>query len=227
MARQRKAKPKPPPTVAERVAAALDDPALAALAKLRAGETLTYNDQRAIKRFERSIGEQLGRELVRSVPQRLYREWSGRQTKVLHEQAERYGLPFAGRAIDLPALVRALHDFLAEHGRRLVAQDEEGMLLAGGESPELERVHKFTADLKELELAKQRKQLCDVGKMRRWHDDLAGLWRDFGETLMRIGDPLALQAFEDVLSAAERLTDDFFDDSDDEHDAPAAQATSA
>ncbi len=38
---------------------------------------------------------------------------SGRQAKVLQEQAARYGIPFGGSTIDLPEVVRALHDFLA------------------------------------------------------------------------------------------------------------------
>lgn len=44
---------------------------------------------------------------------------SGRQTKVLNEQAERYGIPLGGRTINLPAVVRALHEFLARNARKL------------------------------------------------------------------------------------------------------------
>ena len=49
---------------------------------------------------------------------------SGRQTKVINEQAARYDLPFGGPTIDLPDVVRALHDFLAKHAQRLASGDD-------------------------------------------------------------------------------------------------------
>ena len=58
---------------------------------------------------------------------------SGRQTKVLNEQADRYGLPLGGPVIDLPKLARALHDFLAANAKKLNTDDTA--LLGGGNSP--------------------------------------------------------------------------------------------
>lgn len=55
----------------------------------------------------------------RSIPQKHWVEMSGRQAKVLNDQGKRYGLPIDCAVIDLPEFVRAFHDFLAVHARRL------------------------------------------------------------------------------------------------------------
>ncbi len=62
---------------------------------------------------------------------------SGRQTKVINEQAERYGIPFGGATINLPTVVRALHDFLADNAVKLARDDDP--LMQGVGSPALER----------------------------------------------------------------------------------------
>ena len=49
---------------------------------------------------------------------------SGRQRKVLIEQAEHYGIPFSGRTIDLTRVVKALHDFLAKNARYLAEREQ-------------------------------------------------------------------------------------------------------
>jgi hypothetical protein len=79
-------------------------------------------------------------EIYRTIPQRHYVAMSGRQSKILHEQASRYGLPFAGRVINLEELLRAFHSFLAANARRLSSPDPTtDPLLLGGATPALER----------------------------------------------------------------------------------------
>jgi hypothetical protein len=72
-----------------------------------------------------------------AIPQKHWRQMSGRQTKVLNKQAERYGIPFGGASISLPAVVRALHDFLADNAQKLAREDDE--LMSGAATPALER----------------------------------------------------------------------------------------
>lgn len=74
---------------------------------------------------------------------------SGRQTKILQEQAARYGLPFSSRVVDLPALVRALHDFLAKNHKRLGAEADP--LLEGNDSVSFERYRSAKADMAEMD----------------------------------------------------------------------------
>ena len=62
---------------------------------------------------------------------------AGRQTKVLHDQADLYGFPLRGPSIDLPAFVRFFHDWLARNKNVLRAVGEDPM--SGPPSPALEK----------------------------------------------------------------------------------------
>lgn len=92
-----------------------------ALQKRQLGQVPTARETAALRRVERAREEETRRRIYSSVPQKHYRELSGRQTKVLREQAERYGIPFDGRVVDLAAVLTGFHDLLAEHGRVLLA----------------------------------------------------------------------------------------------------------
>src|SRR5687767_10418373 len=73
---------------------------------------------------EREKEERLRWQYYASIPQKHWRAMSGRQTKVINEQAERYGLPFGGPSVNLPAFVRAFHDFLADNAIKLAKDDD-------------------------------------------------------------------------------------------------------
>ena len=110
----------------ESLSAKLDkELAAAAYRKVMAGRTPTARERAALKRYEAEQEERRRWRYYRAIPQKHWRAMSGRQTKVLHEQAERYGIPFGGRTIRLPAVVRALHDFLAANAGRLASDDEK------------------------------------------------------------------------------------------------------
>jgi hypothetical protein len=105
--------------------------------KVLAGQELTAKERAALKRHEKEKEERLRWQFYGAIPQKHWRTMSGRQTKVLNEQAARYGIPFGGAAISLPAVVRALHDFLADNALKLAKDDDE--LMQGSGSPALER----------------------------------------------------------------------------------------
>jgi len=96
------------------------------------GQQPTAEERAALRRHERHQEEQRRWQYYESIPQKHWRQMSGRQTKVLAEQADRYGLPFGGRTVNLPKLVRALHEFLAANARKLAGED--GMMDAGAEA---------------------------------------------------------------------------------------------
>ena len=74
-----------------------------ALDKRRRGlEPATY-ELRALAKFERRREEETRWNYYRSIPQKHWREMSGKSTSQLHSQQERYGIPFGERSIDLPA----------------------------------------------------------------------------------------------------------------------------
>src|SRR5690242_10540213 len=85
-----------------------------AMRKVVNREELTRPERTALKRHEKDKEERLRWQYYASIPQKHWRQMSGRQSKVINEQAERYGLPFGGPTINLSAVVRAWHNFLAE-----------------------------------------------------------------------------------------------------------------
>ncbi len=124
MPRSRTPPPATPDSVVEREVLAR------AYQKVLRKEPLTNPEQAALKRHEKGREEALRWQYYRSIPQKHWREMSGRQAKVLNEQALLYGLPFGTASISLPDVVRRLHDLLATHGRQLLA-DESDPLLGG------------------------------------------------------------------------------------------------
>lgn len=104
----------------------LQDRALAAeaLKKRQIGQKPTAAESAALRRIERAQEEARRWDYYGSIPQKHWRTMSGRQAKVINEQALLYGIPFAGATIDLPAVVRAIHDLLATHGRKILKSDD-------------------------------------------------------------------------------------------------------
>lgn len=101
-----------------------------AVAKSVAGEQLSRAELAALRDYERGIEAGAVERYLAAVPQKTYRAWCGRQTKILHDQAELYGAPLDGPTVNLPELVRWLHDWLARHKHQLSAiakgADEDG-----------------------------------------------------------------------------------------------------
>ena len=112
--------------------------AAAAIRKVAAGQKLTTKEQSALRRYEKQQEEDRRWQYYASIPQKHWRQMSGRQTKVINEQAVRYGIPFGGASINLPDVVRGIHDFLAANVLKL-NQDDELFSDNGASSPALER----------------------------------------------------------------------------------------
>jgi len=179
------------------------DLAWAALEKRRAGLRPSRDEARALRRIEQAREEDLRWQHYHSIPKRHWREMSGRQAKVLNEQAHRYGLPIGGRTIDLPAFVAALHDFLAANARKLAAGDDDDPALAGASSPNLERKRG-----EDWRMARLRRRILEHSYLPQAtvHDLLARLAariRHAGEALQRQFGPAALTILNDALTDAE------------------------
>ena len=162
------------------------DKQLAATAykKVMAGQEPTAQERSALGRFEKQQEEDRRWQYYASIPQKHWRQMSGRQTKVLHEQAERYGLPFGGATISLPDFVRAFHNFLAENARKL-AEDDDDLLHGAGSSPALERYREERAQLARLDRLEREGQLVSRDSVRQGLAQIAGLLRTAGESLQR------------------------------------------
>jgi len=180
---------------------------------------LSRDEQAALKRHERGKEERLRWQYYRSIPQKHWREMSGRQTKVLNEQASRYGLPLGGPIISLPELARAFHDFLAANALKLAGEDP---LLTGTSSPALEDYRRERAALAKLERQERERRLLPREEVRQTLARIAAVLRAAGDSLQRQYGPDALNILREALLDAERDIEHHFGDQEaaDGQDAP-------
>jgi hypothetical protein len=132
--------------------------------KVMDSKELTKPERAALKRHEKEKEERLRCQHYVSIPQKHWRQMSGRQTKVINEQAARYGIPFGGATINLPAVVRALHDFLADNAVKLARDDDA--LMQGNGSPALERYREERTALVRLDRMEREGQLLPRDEAR-------------------------------------------------------------
>ncbi len=204
--KKQRAKPAPPPSASEQMDREL---AGSALDKRRRGVTPNTQELAALRRIEQQREEELRWDYYRTIPQKHWREMSGRQAKVINEQADRYQLPFDGAKVDLPAVVKALHNFLAEHGRKLL--DDAGELTPESTSPMLERIREEDWRLKRVKRLLAEGQVLPRGVVHDWFSQVAGLLRKAGELLEKQFGPEALEIHDKALASAERLITDGLD----------------
>jgi hypothetical protein len=179
-------------------------------------QALSGPERQALKRHEREREERLRWQFYRSIPQKHWREMSGRQAKVLREQADRYGLPLGDATVNLPVLARALHDFLADNSTKL-AQDDDPLLQGGG-SPALERYREERAALARLDRLDRERELVPREAVRQALGRIAVILRSAGDTLGRQFGPSATDLLYEALDDAGREVERSFGsgDGDDE-----------
>ena len=180
------------------------DLARQALEKQRQGQRPSVREMAALRRVERDRQEQEFSDLSTKIPQKWWREWSGRQTVTLKAQAARYGLPFGGKAIDLPKLVRALHDFLAANAHKLASGDERNATPTARELRQAE-----DAKIRRLERLKMEGRLVPIEELWPAIDAFAGHIRRAGESLLRNHGPEAHEILKHALEDASRELDHY------------------
>ena len=181
-----------------------------AYAKVLRGEKPTKVEKAALARFEKKREEKLRWAYYAAIPQKHWRKMSGRQAKVLGEQADRYGLPFGGPVVNLPDVVRALHDFLAENAQRLACDD--GMIGAHPPSPALERYREERAALARLDRLEREGTLLSREGMHTSLTKIAAILRSAGERLQRVCGTEAADILNEALDDAEAYTEQYFAD---------------
>jgi hypothetical protein len=178
------------------------DLAARAYRKLLDGGQPTREERAALRRFEKAKDEKLRWQHYESIPQKHWRRMSGRQTKVLQEQAARYGIPFGGASVNLPAVVRALHDFLADNAQKLAREDD--VLLQGASSPALEEYREERTKLARLERRQREGSLIPRDEAREALGRIAAVLRGAGDELQRQFGAEALAILDEALQDAER-----------------------
>ena len=169
-------------------------------------QELTAEERAALKRHEKEKEERLRWQYYSSIPQKHWRQMSGRQTKVLNEQATRYGLPFGGPTISLPALARALHDFLADNALKLAREADE-LMQGAGNSPALERYREERAALARLDRLERQMQLLPRDQVRQALGRIAAILRSAGDALQQQFGPAAMEILHEALDDAQQEMD--------------------
>lgn len=187
--------------------------AAAALEKRRLGQKPSQHESRALRRVERERDEAQRLAAYRSIRKRDWRQWSGRPDKILNEQSVRYGLPIGGAEIDLPAVVRWLHDFLAENKFRLAAPDPDEAALSGAASPAQERYRLARAKREEFFLERDLGEWIARDKVHDAIGIFADVIRRAGETLQRQFGPSAHDILERAVANAVTAYASHFDQS--------------
>ena len=158
-----------------------------------------------------------------ALPKLLWVRWSGRDHRVLTDQARRYGLPVGGPTIDVAEVARWIHNLLAEYGRRILAGDAAADVESGGDdSPALQRKREVEFQLKLRDLAERDQVLVHREKIRQGLAAIAGVLRQFGDTLQRQHGPDALDLLNDALADCDRAVEAIFNTQGDA-DAPASE----
>jgi hypothetical protein len=181
-----------------------------AVRKMARGESLTVREQTALKRYEKERDENLRWKHYASIPQKHWRRMSGRQTKVINEQAALYRIPFGGPTINLPEVVKSLHDFLAANARKLSADDD--LLGSGVPSPALERYREERAAIAKLDRLERERQLVRRDDVRTGLARIANILQAAGDLLAQHHGPAAAEIISEALSDAELEVDRWFGD---------------
>jgi len=176
--------------------------------KLMDRKELSKEERAALRRHEKQKEEKLRWQYYVAIPQKHWREMSGRQTKVLNEQAERYKIPFGGASISLPSVVRALHDFLAENALKLARDDDS--LMQGTGSPALERYREERAALARLDRLEREGALIPRDIARESLGRIAAILRSAGDTLQQQFGAEAVNVLYEALDDAQREMDQSF-----------------
>ncbi len=170
-----------------------------------AGQTLSKTDAALLRRFKDVTEELVFLEKCRRIPQRIYRLLSGRQAKVLLEQAARHGLPFSGTCLDLAVIIRGFHDLLSRHRHLLSTDDSDEMLMRSGESPTLERWRLAKAQLAEIELEEKIGTILNINDVLVFVGTMADIVRRVGERLQRSYGQPAADVLNDGIDDLERI----------------------
>ncbi len=201
--------------------AATQDLAQRALQKRRLKQRPTREEERALRRVTKAAEEKQRWEFYASIPKKHYRSMSGRQTKTLNEQAELHGIPIGGDTIDLTALVRWIHDFLATHKHRLSTAIDDPLLEGASETLRdayirqqiLEKREK--AKLARLDRLEREKGLRDAKAIAELLGQLAAIRRAKNDAIQRLYGDGPVKLNNESLEDEKRTIDKFFDT---EHD---------
>lgn len=187
-----------------------NDAELAASArkKIEAGETkLSRLEREALNRVERQEEEELRWAVYKDIPQRDYRQMSGKSASILREHQTVFGLPFGERSVDLTVLLPAIHQFLSDNRRVLRKVGEPETV---EETPHLDRLRKAQAEKQEIEVAKQRRELIPAEQVQTVFGMIANVLRGASDELKKVGGMPCKRIMIGAVEEAEELLEKMF-----------------
>ncbi len=183
----------------------IEQRATEALRKRKAGIKPSASEEAALRKLQGQREEIERWRHYGSIPKKHYVQMSGRQHKILDDQASRYGIPIRGESVDLARVLTWLHDFLADNGPLLLRSVGTEQLLSGDvqDSPALEKLREETFRLKRLERLEKERNLLRRDQIHEGFSSFAARIRACGDQLQKKFGPDALEVLNAALEGAE------------------------
>lgn len=180
--------------------------AAVAMQKTAAGERPTAGEMQAWRAYEKRTQQERAWDCYRNIPQKHWREMGdGWKVNQLKEQAALYDIPFGDAVVCLPDVVRGLRKFFARNASRLAKEPDDTELMVGVDSPAMERLRHFKAELAKLDYHERKRVLLDREEVRHTFSRMANLLRQAGVTLKRNYGAEAHAVLDEALTECERL----------------------
>lgn len=157
--------------------------ALTAKLKQAKGGDLTKSEISLVKKYDEIVAESNREDALLNLPKGIYCKLSGRQQKVVDEQAVRYGIAIDGSKIDLYQVLKKFHDILAEWGPTInELQGAEGSLRTEKLRREIELLERRSKSI-ELDIKNKQDEFIDRNTLRVRMEWLANKLRTVSERL--------------------------------------------
>lgn len=157
--------------------------ALTAKLKQAKGGDLTKSEISLVRKYDEIVAESNREDAFLNLPKGIYCKLSGRQQKVVDEQAVRYGLAIDGSKIDLYQVLKKFHDILAEWGPTInELQGAEGSLRTEKLRREIELLERRSKSI-ELDIKNKQDEFIDRNTLRVRMEWLANKLRTVSERL--------------------------------------------
>lgn len=151
---------------------------------------LAKGEKPALKHYQQLVAwydQQSAIELLNAMPRSFYCKLSARQTQVITNQADTFGLPISpGSMINVPRVLQWFHSYVSEWGPKVRAnkleRDRVSELAEKKIEAEIEAINTKLIAM-QLDVEKKRGSAVPIAEVRQAFAWLAGEWRKFGERL--------------------------------------------
>jgi hypothetical protein len=192
---------------------------MAALEKRRLGQKPSREESAALRRIEEAKAEEQRAATFAAVRKGEWAKWSGRQVKVINEQAERDGAPMLGATFSLPEFAKWFHDWRATIAPILAAAKKA---VVGGPDANIgERINRARARREEAKATREelecRKALGQWVELEKVHEGLAlfaKIMRGANQTVARKFGAEAQTILDDAIEDAIHVFRNHFGDGD-------------